>query len=176
MAFESGARTLRAAVTAAVLALPVAGCGSGGFQPLYGSGAGAASASEKLSAVEFAPIPGRVGQRIRNELVFDRSAVEPTGKANKRLEVKLTESVLTSFVSVDGNSTGQIFQIEASYRLIDATTQKVEFEGRSLGRTNFDRFESIYANVRAREDAENRAASTIAADIRTRLTAHLSRG
>jgi LPS-assembly lipoprotein len=166
---------MRAAVAAAVLALPLAGCGAGGFQPLYGSGV-SGTASEKLSNIDLAPIPGRVGQRIRNELLFDQSASGTSGKASKRLEVKLTESLLSSIVSIDGNSKGQIYQIEANYRLVDVATQKVEFEGRSIGRTSFDRVESVYSNVRAREDAENRAAVTIAADIRTRLAAHNSRG
>ena len=98
-------------------------------------------------------------------------------QANKRLEVKITESVLTQFVQQStANSTGQVYQIEANYRLIDLDSKKVEFEGRSLGRTNFERFASVYSNVRAREDAENRAAQSIANDIRTRLAAHLSRG
>ena len=39
---------------------------------------------------------------------------------------------------------------------------------------NPERFQSIYSNVRAREDAENRAASTVADDLKTRLAAYLS--
>jgi LPS-assembly lipoprotein len=157
---------------ALAVALPLAGCGSGGFQPMYGSQLGGGT---RMASVDIAPVPGRVGQRIRNELLFERSA---TGEAQmtKRLEIKITDSVLTQFVQESGESTGQAYQIEASYRLIDLSTQKVEFEGRSLGRTNYERFASPYSNVRAREDAENRAAVTIANDIRTRLAAHLSRG
>lgn len=167
----------RCCALAAVVAAGLGGCGSGGFQPLYatGSASGGAAVSDKFAAVDFATIPGRIGQRIRNELVFDRSAGGATLPARYRLEVKITDSILTALARIDGNSTSQIYQIEASFRLVDLSTQKVAFEGRSLGRTNFDRHESVYSNVRAREDAENRAAATIAADIRTRLTAYLSR-
>ena len=47
-------------------------------------------------------------------------------------------------------------------------------EGTSHARAGFERFDSIYSNVRAREDAENRAARTIADDLKTRLAAYLS--
>ena len=47
-------------------------------------------------------------------------------------------------------------------------------QGTSHARAGFERFQSIYSNVRAREDAENRAARTIADDLKTRLAAYLS--
>jgi LPS-assembly lipoprotein len=128
-----------------------------------------------LAEVDIAPIPGRVGQRVRNDLVFDRSAAGDARAPSKRLEVKLTESLLTTLVQADGNSTGQTYQVEAVYRIVNTATNQPEYEGRSIARANFERFESVYANVRGREDAENRAAQTIANDIKTRLAVHLSR-
>jgi LPS-assembly lipoprotein len=47
-------------------------------------------------------------------------------------------------------------------------------EGSSYGRAAFDRVESIFANVRAKQDAEDRAATTVANDLKTRLAAFLS--
>ena len=41
---------------------------SEGFKPLYGVGSSSAGAEGRLARVDYAPIPGRVGQRIRNEL------------------------------------------------------------------------------------------------------------
>lgn len=172
------ARLMRAAALCGVIAagLAVSACGNGGFQPLYGSAnAVGGKADERFARVDIAPIPGRVGQRIRNELVFERSAAGAAVQTDRRLEIRITESILTTLVTITGNSTGQVYQLEAAYKLIDTTTQKVVFEGRSLGRASFERFESIYSNVRAREDAENRAANTVANDIRLRLAAHLSR-
>jgi LPS-assembly lipoprotein len=46
--------------------------------------------------------------------------------------------------------------------------------GTSSGRAGYARFQSIYSNVRAREDAENRAARTIADDLKTRVSIYLS--
>jgi LPS-assembly lipoprotein len=166
--------SLRALTLSSVLACGLTGCGSGGFQPLYATGSSGPAAA-RLAEVDIAPIPGRVGQRVRNDLVFDRSAAGDARAPSKRLEVKLTESLLTTLVQADGNSTGQTYQVEAVYRIVNTATNQPEYEGRSIARANFERFESVYANVRGREDAENRAAQTIANDIKTRLAVHLSR-
>src|SRR5262245_66494942 len=45
-------------------------CGNGGFRPLYGTTASGAGMQERLAQIDYAPIPGRVGQRIRNEMIF----------------------------------------------------------------------------------------------------------
>ena len=46
--------------------------------------------------------------------------------------------------------------------------------GKSFGRASFDRVTSIFANVEARQDAENRAAQSVGEELRTRLLAVLS--
>ncbi len=166
-----------AACGAVVLsALLLGGCGGGGFQPLYATGATGERTDARFAILDIATIPGRVGQRIRNDLIFERtSAAGDAAKPTKRVEVKLTESVLTNGVQVTGDSTSQTYQVEAVYRLVDIATGKVDSEGRSVARANFERFSAIYANVRAKEDAENRAARVISSDLKTRLAVHLSR-
>ena len=48
----------------------LAACGdAAGFRPLYGAGA-SGNVGEQLKQVDCRPIPGRVGQRIRNEMIF----------------------------------------------------------------------------------------------------------
>ena len=125
--------------------------------------------------VEIANIPGRIGQRIRNELVFERSTGAQAATPERRLDVIITETVLTTLVNSTGASSSQVYQLEARYQLIDLQSKKKIFEGRSLGRGSFDRFDSIYSNIRARQDAENRVAKTVADEIRTRLLTFLSR-
>jgi len=158
----------------AMVSAVVAGCGQGGFQPLYGVTSSGGRAGDRMTSVDIAPIPGRVGQRIRNELLFQKSAGGETRAATSRLDVAFSESILTSLVNAKGDSAGQIYQIEARYKLIDLSNNTAIFEGRSLGRAAFDRFEAIYSNIRAREDAENRVAKIVADDIRTRVAAYLA--
>jgi LPS-assembly lipoprotein len=164
---------------ALVLAGTLAACGDSAFRPLYATNAAGEHASERLKEVDFAPIPGRVGQRIRNDLIF-----QSTGGGNPlppqfRFEVVLQENLTSTLVSVSGENagrpSGQVYSVAASFRLIDIKAKRVVFQGAAHARAAFERFESIYSNVRAREDAENRAARTIAEDIKTRLAAYLSR-
>lgn len=153
----------------------LAACGDAGFHPLYAPSASGASASERLKEVDFAPIPGRVGQRVRNELVFESTGGGEALPPQYRFEVVLQENVTSTLVTVQGQVGGAVYSLQASFRLIDPKTKKVVFQGTSHARASFERFESIYANVRAREDAENRAARVIADDLKTRLAAYLSR-
>jgi LPS-assembly lipoprotein len=173
---RTGNTLARGIALAAFAAVALTGCGSGGFQPLYGT-ASLGQNAEKLAGVDIGHIPGRVGQRIRNELVFDKTAAQgATTQPTKRVEVKLTESLITTLADLKGDSSGQTYQVEAVYRIVDVASAKVESEGRSIARANFERFESIYANVRGRQEAEDRAARQIANDLKTRIAVHLSRG
>ena len=151
-------------------------CGNSGFRPLYGTTASGAGMQERLAQVDFAPIPGRVGQRIRNELVFDSTGGGNPLPSTHRLEVVVKESVLSTLVNNEGEALGQIYAIQASFRLIDVKSKdkKVVLQGTSHARAGFERFQSIYSNVRAREDAENRAARTVADDLKIRLATYLS--
>lgn len=153
----------------------LAACGDTGFRPLYAPSAAGVVASDRLKEVDFAPIPGRVGQRIRNGLIFESTGGGYAAPPQYRFEVVLQENVTSTLVNRDGTVAGAVYQIQASFRLIDSKAKKVVFQGASHARAPFERFESIYSNVRAREDAENRAAQTIAGDLKTRLAAYFSR-
>jgi LPS-assembly lipoprotein len=60
--------TLAIAVLIGAVGFGLAGCG---FQPLYGgTTANGTKLSEVMAAVDVQPIPGRVGQKLRNELIF----------------------------------------------------------------------------------------------------------
>jgi LPS-assembly lipoprotein len=156
-------------------AVPVlAACSGGGFRPLYGETPSGAGLQERLRHVDIAPIPGRVGQRIRNDLIFENTGGGEQLPPTHRLEVTITESVLTTLVKIDGDSLGQIYAVQANFKLVNIRDKKVVLQGTSHGRAGFERFQSIYSNVRAREDAENRAARTVSDDVKTRVAAYMS--
>ncbi len=152
----------------------LAACGNGGFRPLYGATPNGAGLQERMAQVDVAPIPGRVGQRIRNEVIFQATGGGNALPPTHRLEVTIRESVLSTLVRTDGESLSQIYAVEASFRVIKIADKKVVLQGTSHARAGFERFQSIYSNVRAREDAENRAAGTIADDLKTRVATYLS--
>ena len=168
--------TLAALLCVAASGMLLAGCGeSAGFRPLYGSAAlGGAGASEKFQAVDFAPIPGRVGQRLRNELVYQSTGGGTPLPPEYRLDIAINESVSSTLVRIDGNANGQVYNLDSSFKLIRLSDKKVVLTGKSYARAGFERVQSIFANVRARENAENRAAKTVGEELRTRLLGYLS--
>ena len=167
----------RGVCVALAASLALAGCGEGstGFRPMYGSSAiGGADVSEKLSAVEVAPIPGRVGQRIRNEMIFRTTGGSGASTPAYRLELAIKESITSTLVKISGDASGSVYNLDADFRLIRISDKRVVLQGKTAGRAGFERFESIFSNVRARQDAENRVANTVAQDLKTRLAAYLS--
>lgn len=176
-AAPKGAAARRFGVLAVVLtAALLAACSDGsGFRPLYGTASlGGADAGEKLAQVDVAPIPGRVGQQIRNEVIFQTTGGGHAAPPAYRLEVAIRESITSTLVKISGDASGSVYNLDADFRLVRLSDKQVVLQGKSASRAGFERFTSIFANVRARQDAENRAATTLAQDLRTRLAAHLA--
>ncbi|MET0689000.1 MAG: hypothetical protein ABWY38_07375 [Methyloceanibacter sp.] len=166
----------RSSAFAAVLigagALGLAGCG---FQPLYGgSTVGGARLPELMKAVDVTPVPGRVGQKVRNELIFENTGGGYAASTKYRLDIIVRESVTDQLVQITGDATSQVFELQATFKLVNVANGQVMLQGNAMSRAPYNRFQEIFANVRARYDAENRAARTVAESIRTQLAAYLS--
>lgn len=165
---------VRSIAIVGLLAPALAACeGSTGFRPMYGAAA-LADTNAKLASVSFGTIPGRVGQRIRNELIFQGTGGGYGLPPEYHVDIAIRHQVVSTLVRKDGESQSQVYNLEAKFQLVRIADKKILLEGTSYGRASFERYDSIYSNVKAREDAENRAARTIAQDIKTRLAAFLS--
>jgi LPS-assembly lipoprotein len=168
------AKHSRRGVLAALLFAPVlAGCG---YQPLYGSGfaGGPPGVAEQLRAVDVALVPGRVGQEVRNELIFMETGGRDPAPPKYRLEIAMRESVQATLVNLQGTAAGNIYQLNTDFKLINIADQKVLLTARSGAQAQYQQEASTFANVRARRDAEDRAARVVADSIRTQVAAFLS--
>jgi LPS-assembly lipoprotein len=153
-------------------ALALAGCG---FQPLYGgSTVGGARLPELMKTVDVTPIPGRVGQKVRNELIFENTGGGYAAPTKYRLDIAVRESVTDQLVQITGDATSQVFELQATFKLVNPANGQVILQGKAMSRAPYNRYQEIFANVRARYDAENRAARTVAESIKTQLAAYLS--
>ena len=143
---------------------------------MYASSAitGGPDVSEKLAQMDIAPIPGRVGQRLRNELIYQSTGGGHALQPVYRLEVVIRESITPTLVNEDGNSSGSVYNLNTSFRLVRIADRTVALQGESNGRVAFQRFDSVFANVRARQEAEDRAAKTVGDELKGRLAAYLS--
>ena len=164
----------RALLTSILASFALAGCETGGFRPLYATGPTGENVNTKLSQINIATIPSRVGQRLRNELIFENNGGALPAEPLYRLDIAIRESLVSTLVRSDGEAASQIYNLDASFKLIRLSDKKVVLTGKSYGRAGFERVQSIFANVRARENAENRAAKTVGEELRTRLLGYLS--
>ena len=178
-------------VTLALGAAVLSGCGGSPLQPLYGQTASGKQMTDVLANLDVAIIPGRVGQRVRNELLFYRAGsgdgTSPIG-AEYRLEIALREYNQAVLVTSTGLAGGSVFSLDATFKVVRVKDSKVVFTANAYARAPFETNKvtdpldphgtstgrSVFANVRAANDAQNRAANSIANDIRTRVAAYLS--
>ena len=74
-------------------------------------------------------------------------------------------------LSLDGSEAPLGFR---QFQLIDIATKKILLEGNSQSRATSERFANVYSNVRSGDDAQERAAKTIATDLKARIAGFLS--
>ncbi|CUW37946.1 conserved protein of unknown function [Magnetospirillum sp. XM-1] len=161
----------RALLLFAVLALGPTGCG---FKPMYGTPSGAAAGVDvDLAAIRIEPIKDRVGQQLRNALV---QRLSPRGEAadyTYTLTVRLTESVSNLGFRKDTFATVANLTMSAQVQL---TKEASTILGDSVSTTvYFDHLGPRYASVATERDAEERALTQLADDIRNRIAVAIQR-
>ena len=147
--------------------------------------------TDVLANLDIALIPGRVGQRVRNELQFYKTGggdVSTGRPPEYRLEIALREYNQAVLVTSTGLAGGQVFSLDSTFKIVRLKDNKVVFTANAYARAPFETNKvtdpldtsgnstgrSVFANVRAGYDAQNRAATLLANDIRTRVAAYLS--
>ena len=130
------------------VALGGAGCG---FQPLYGSGSTTASGArlaETMASVDVQPIPGRVGQKVRSELIFENTGGGYVAETRYKLKIGLRQSVIDQLVQITGDTREQGLVLEATFKLISAADGQVIYEGSAVSRQrifNTYQFFTVYS-------------------------------
>ncbi len=165
-----GACCRLAAISA--LSIALAGC----FQPMYGElpVGGGPSLRDALRDVEIAEIEGRVGQEIRNDIIFELTGGDGN-PAGAPFKLAMTISTRTQTPIIDpttGLSQVDVVALTVRYRLVDVATNKLVLTDSALARVSVDRSMQRFARLRGIRDAENRAAKVVAQQIRSRLATY----
>ncbi len=167
--------SLKTAMLAIMLSCTGALLSGCAFKPLYGTTATNAQLQDTLKSVSIPEVPGRVGQVVRNELIFRFTGGGHADAPQYKLTLAVKESVKSQFVRRDGDSAGQFLELTTSFKLYRLSDDKLPIlEGTSFAKAAFVDNTSIYSNVRSRRDAEDRAAKTTAEDLQVRISAFLS--
>lgn len=155
---------------AAALALGLAGCS---HKPLYGRDASGNSVASALGEVAIDDQKTRAGQLLRNELI---SSFGGSGSASRYvLKMDVTEKT-QPVSSVAFAPTKRLrYRLSTKYALLDASGQALT-EGSSFSAVPYDTIDEPVADIRAAENARDRASRELAQDIRLRISAFLATG
>lgn len=153
------------AVFALAAAIAVSACG---FRPVYGDGPNGAVSAD-LGAVMVEPIPDRLGQLVRNNLV-DRLAIGPERAARYRLSIAIEPEVEGfGFRSDDRAVTRERMILRARFEMRMIETGEVVLAQDTSASMSYDVVQSDFATFSATRDAERRLAEQIADDVAARL-------
>lgn len=155
----------------AVASVSLAGC----FRPMYADpqlvGGHGPNLRDAMRDVEVAPIEGRIGQELRNNIIFELGggAGNPSG-APYRLDMRVaTNSYSVIIDPSSGLGQAETVSLDVTYKLKDVANDRVVMTDKAISRVTIDRTAQRYARVRAVRDAENRAATIVAEQIRSRI-------
>ncbi len=144
------------------------------FQPLHGDNG--ISKAGGLEQVGVASVDSRVGQQVRNNLLFLLNGGRATDQKTHEAKLRVTfRNVLSASLPSVEDSTGGTVTVEVSYELIDLKTAETVATGKRNAIASYDRTGQVLANNRATRDAENRAAKEAAEAIRLAIASDLSR-
>jgi LPS-assembly lipoprotein len=173
------------------LAFGAAGLAGGCFQPLYGTTAadtpGAPpSVRAALSSIEVAEIDApngtpeaRLGVEVRNALIFGLTGGAGQLPPAYRLKINLRGNRQHIIVDITtARPDMEIYGIDATYSLTELATNKVVLSGRAFSRQSYDipGQQQRFARQRGERDAQNRASTIIAEQIKSRLASYFVSG
>lgn len=164
----------KSVLMAGILTLGLAGCG---FEPMYAKrGAQTSAVAEELAGIRIAGIEDRQGQILRNALVSRLNPLGEPGRSTHLLEVKLTSSQENMAERSDGKaSLGRLF-ITATFQLAGLNNDKSSFSGNSRSIVSYRLLGPTYGSTAVERDAENRALTDLAEDIRTQIATYFANG
>ena len=134
---------------------------------------------ELSSDLKLAVRRSRIAVEIQNQMDFELNGggglISPTHKVKIRMSTSRM-SLLTDITT--GRVESEITGVDANFTLTELATGKAVLNGRTFARVSSDYpgQQQRFARVRARLDAEDRAAKVIAEHIRTRLASYFVAG
>ncbi len=162
------------AIAAVLCAMLAGGCM---FQPMYAetplAGTGQ-SLQDAMRDVDVAEIRGRIGNELRNDLIYELSggAGNRTGAPYRLTLVANVSSFAPVIDRQSGRSVAQMLAFDITYKLHDVVNDKIVLTEQAIARVSIDTSNQLFANMRAMRDAENRAAKVAADQIRSRIASY----
>ena len=160
-------------IVLATLAVALAACT---VQPLYGPSASGTSVKATLAKVAIDPVDDRVAQVIRNKLLFDFTG---GGAADTPVyKMHLTVTSRETGLGITNTERPPVYSVSvsATYEVKRIDTDKSVLRSTTTMSATYNTVNQVFANTRAKLDAENRAAAQVANDIAIRVAAAVAHG
>lgn len=144
-----------------------------GFKPMYAP-TGVGPDRAVIGSVYVPEVEGKSGHAFRTELTRLFDIERDRGGAQKRLEVKVVESVSGYGLRIDESATRADLVLSSTYKLLDA--RGVEIVAGAVSATaGYDIPASAYGAATAQDDARERAGVLLAQRVRTDIVLRLTR-
>ena len=149
--------------------LALGGCS---YKPLYGTTSDDRGVVGELASISIPEADSRLGQIIRNDLL---SSMRPAGRESQdryRLDLKLSKSRSAVIDKKQPNETRNSVNVAVDFTLLDG--EKEVYKGKTFSQVSYDVVRQPFADTQAENDATERVAHELSADIRTRLAAYFA--
>jgi len=127
------------------------------------------------TAIAVADVGDRVAQEVRNNLVFGFTGGKPAAPA--RYDLTLNVATSEARLGFEKDETAPAYQVTVTVRfeLKEIASGRIILRSSSNGVASYDRSNQNFANIRARIDAENRAALQVSEHLQLRLAIALAK-
>ena len=144
-------------------------------QPLNAVKPDAALSPTAYSNIEILDVSNRVGQQVRNNLIFAlNGGKQPIGAVHSLKIVAVVRIAAISVVTSTKAPTAAQVTVSVTYTLKEKAKDEIIATGVRQAIASYDRTNQSFANQRAERDAENRAANEVAEQLRLVIAATLA--
>jgi LPS-assembly lipoprotein len=157
-----------AALLAVVASLWLSACT---VQPVYGSKPGGESVERTLRSIAIESVDSRVAQEVRNKLIFYLTGGGEVADPLYRMRLRVASSETALGINREGSAPVYSVSVTVSYSLTKIGSDDIILRETARGTASYDRSNQNFANIRAKLDAENRAAAQAADEVRIRVAA-----
>lgn len=143
------------------------------LRPLYGTNGVEEQSSvvTELSNVEIPQPKNRLQQLIRNNLISSMSPPGREGDGRYTLVIVPASDEFDLVIQRNTDVSRRSYRLKVAFSLRDGTSGRKIYSGSTFSEVSYDKITSEFANLQARNNAEERASRQVSQDIRTRLAA-----
>lgn len=163
------------AIGVLVAALALGACS---VQTLYGptSFTEGSAVQSTLTRISVSEVSDRVGQQVRNRVIFQMAGGKAITNPLYNMTLTVTSREVGLGITVTEASPVYSIIVQATFTVTKVGTGEVLVTGTAGANASYNYVNQIYANTRAKLDAEDRAAEQVGNQIATRVAAAIAAG